>query len=175
LPPGRLATHVLGPTLAHVDFAVRENGKTTEIALDQAQFVLDVVPALAGDGKTRLRFTPKVEYGENVPDLRPADDGSDWTYQLSKQNKTFAGLAWDVTLAPNDFLVIGGNADQPQSLGSQAFIQDDGTGPVQRLLVIRTNRSASTDNPAALDDLARAGQIPPLAEQAVSAVRAQGQ
>jgi hypothetical protein len=172
LPPGRAALQILGPTLVHADFQVKEDGQAADIGLDQAQFVLEVVPTLARDGRTRLRFTPKVLYGEKVPDLRPDTDGSNWIYELNRPSKHFPAVAWEVSVAPNEYLVVGGSAEQPQSLGYQAFVQQDASGPVQRLLVIRTNRSADSQT-GSFEDLARSGQSPPLAEQA-TAVRAHG-
>jgi len=173
LPPGRATVQVLGPTLPHAKFQVKEDGQTVEIVLEQAQFVLEVTPTLTGDGKTRLRFAPKVQYGEKVPELHPAADGSDWAYEISRPCKHFSDVTWEVSMAPNEILVVGAGSDQPDSFGYHAFIQHDATAQVQRLLVIRTNRSPDTQT-ATLEDLAR--HSPPLAEQAtVSAVRAHGQ
>jgi len=173
LPPGRATVQVLGPTLPHAEFQVSENGQTVEIALEQAQFVLEVTPTLAGDGKTRLRFAPKVQYGEKVPELHPAADGSDWAFEISRPCRQFPAVTWEVCIAPNEFLVVGAGSDQPDSFGYHAFIQHDATAQVQRLLVIRTNRSADTQT-ATLEDLAR--HSPPLAVQAtMSAARAHGQ
>jgi hypothetical protein len=177
LPSGRATTQYLGPPLARTNFQVKENGQAITVALDQAQFLLEVIPTLTNDGRTRLLFTPKAQYGENIPDPKPAADGSGWTFQVSKPSKSFAGLNWEVTLAPNEFLVVGANFGQPEALGYQALVQDDGPEPVQRLLVIRTTRSThGSDASATLEDLARVGQSPPLAMQAtMAAVRARGQ
>jgi hypothetical protein len=172
LPSGRATLQLLGPTRMHADFQVKENGQTADIALDQAQFALEVVPTLTADGKTRLRFTPKVLHGEKVRELRPDSDGTGWIFEWSRPNKHFPAVTWEVSLAPNELLVIGAAFEQQQSLGYQAFVQSDGSEPVQRLLVIRTNRSGDNQT-GALDDLARSGHPPPLAEQA-TAVRAHG-
>jgi hypothetical protein len=171
LPVGRLAPQVLGPVLEHADFEVKQDGRQIAVSLDQVQFVLEVVPELAGDGRTRLRFTPKAQHGELLPEMRPAPDGSDWTLQYQKPCQTFAAASWDVTLAGNDFLVVGANFEQRESLGYQAFVEDDGATPVQRLLVIRACRPRA--NAGTLGELA--GSSPPLAQQATAAFRANGQ
>jgi hypothetical protein len=164
LPSGRQTDQLLGPTLAHASFRVKQSGETVGESLDQIQFLLEVVPTIAKDGRICLTFTPKAQYGETLPDLKPAADGSDWTYKLSKPCKSYPALGWKVTLNANDFLVVGGNIDQPQSLGYHAFIQEEADQQVQRLLVIR-----ATHQGAGTDDLSRYGKSLPLAFQATQA------
>jgi hypothetical protein len=144
LPAGRETNQMLGPILAHASYQIQQNGEKTTEALDQAQFLLSMVPSMTKDGRVCLEITPKAQYGESLPDLKPAADGSDWTYQISKPCKSYASLNWKVTLAPNDLLVVGANIEQPRSLGYHAFIQEDQPGQeVQRLLVIRTMHLAA--------------------------------
>lgn len=172
LPSGREASQLLGPALTHVSYQVKENGQTTIESLDQAQFLLEVVPALGKDGRICLTITPKAQHGESLPDLKPAADGSDWTYQITKQCKSYPALTWKVTLTPNDLLVVGGNIDQPNSLGYRAFIQEEpGQDGVQRLLVIRTMTAGNEP------DEFVTGRSAPLAYQATQSgtVRANGQ
>jgi hypothetical protein len=176
VPPGRAIQLLLGPTLPHAEFQVKENSQTVAVVLDQARFVIEVVATLDDNGKTRLRFTPKVQHGEKVPEFRPAADGFGWTFDRSLPTKEFPTLTWEVSLAVDEFLVVGANTEPPQSLGQRAFIEHDRSVPVQRLLVIVLRTKGSPDNQVAtLEDLARRSHGPPLAEQAtVSAVRAHG-
>jgi hypothetical protein len=176
LPSGRSAPVKLGPILAQVSFQVKQSRTSGEITLDQAQFLLDVTPTLTADGRTCLHFTPKVEYGEALPDLRAATDHADWTLQLTKPCRTLDDLSWELTLAPNDLLVVGPCSSQANSFGYQAFVQDEGPKPVQRLLVLRTNRSTGSGEGDTLEDLARGKSSPALALQAtMTSARAQGQ
>jgi hypothetical protein len=175
LPSGRLTNQLLGPTLAHVSYQIKQNGQTIPEALEQVQFLLEVVPTLSKNGRICLNFTPKAQYGESLPDLRPAADGSDWTYQLTKPCKAYPTLSWNVSLAPNDLLVVGANITEPQSLGYHAFIQEEPAGQeVQRLLVIRATQMAASNNE---EGPVAASQSPPLALQATQAgiIRANGQ
>jgi hypothetical protein len=149
-------------------FLIKEGKQTTEITLKNLQYHLELEPALADRGCVRLKFTPRVEYGElmRVPYV-PADR-SDFAIKVEKPHRLFPRLSWEVTLGNNEFLVLGGNFDLPDSLGYQSFTDEAALHPVQRLLVLRATRSASgmeTSMPT-LEDLARAGPSPPLALQA---------
>jgi hypothetical protein len=70
-----------------------------------------------------------------------------------------------VTLAPNEYVVVGARFDRPGSLGYQAFVRADESPPVQRLLVIRTSRTAPDAPDDGDDGLERS---PPVASQASS-------
>ena len=175
-PLGKTWTEYLSPVvLPHCDYDVLLGGRRHEMQADQARFCLDLVAAFTADGKTKLTFTPKVETGEQVLPFQPAPNQSTWVFKPERPGKAYHDLNWQATLAPNETLVIGPRLDKPGMLGYSALVQDEGPRPVQRLLVIRTNRSPKGgpgDQPT-LEDLARAGTCPPLAAQAtMSAVRA---
>jgi hypothetical protein len=160
----------LGPTVPAVHYTVLVDGEPVSADLEQAQCRLQVVPSYTEDGKVRLLFTPEVEYGERVTRYQPAPDGSGWMMQLERPKKTYADLDWEVTLAPNQYLVIGARFDQRQSLGYASFVQADPANPVQRLLVIRTRCPGGpvTDTEDADEPPANtyASRNPVLAEQA---------
>ena|SRR2546422_35502 len=157
----------LGPAGRPGSYRVKQNGHTEEVALDNVLYQLEITPSLTSDGRIRLRFTPRVEYGEVSRSVYVLPDRSDWAMRIEKPSKSYPNLAWEVTVAPNEFLVIGGNYDLPQSLGYQALVQEEAPTPVQRLLVIRTSRSLpKTESTPTPEDSARAGQSPPLALQA---------
>jgi hypothetical protein len=158
----------LGPTVPVVQYSVVQDGEPVTTSLEQAQCRLLVVPAYDADGKVRLHFTPQVEYGERVTTYHPAPDGSGWVMQVERPEKSYPELNWDVTLAPNQYLVVGARFDQRQSLGYASFVQADPANPVQRLLVIRT-RSAGGPGPDDTGDgpvAVYANRSPVLAEQA---------
>jgi hypothetical protein len=162
-----------GPPLPHCDYDLCLGGKIHEIRVDQGRFCLDVTPTLTPDGKTKLKFTPKVETGEQVLPYQPSPDQANWVFKIERPAKAYPELGWEVTLIPNEYLVIGAVLDQPTSLGCRALVQEAGPNPVQRLLVIRTNRSQHAADEPSLDHIGRAGTSPPLALQAThSAIRA---
>jgi hypothetical protein len=164
---GGTHTQCLGPVLPHCDYDLFLGSRPQEVQVDKARFCLDITATLGNDGKTQLKFTPKVETGEQVLPFQPAPDQSNWVYKVERPSKAYPDLSWEVGLPSNRYLVIGAQLGQPTSLGCRALVNEDGPTPVQRLLVIRTARKQQTaeDEPT-LHDLARSSASPPLALQA---------
>src|SRR5262249_44790539 len=78
LAAGKANTTPLGPVLPQCRFRVEQQGQPTSVQLAKARFSLQLLPILTDDGNIRLRFTPKVEFGEEVSNYRPAKDRSGW-------------------------------------------------------------------------------------------------
>jgi hypothetical protein len=180
LTAGHTAPLLLGPVAPEVRFQVCRQGVPAVALLQQAQCVLAVTPALTADGRTQLHFAPRVEYGEFLRELQVAADRSGYTLEVKRKVESYPELDWDVTLAANEYLVIGTYIERPETLGYQAFVETSGAAPLQRLLVIRTGRSGGgidaeiADLPPA--DPSLSGGAPPLALQATwTTVRAKGQ
>jgi hypothetical protein len=147
----------LGPALPVCRYRVPGGQPDDEVVAEQAQCVLVVVPAAAKDGRTTLRFTPQVRHGETRHVAAPAPDQSGFVLLPQQPTETYAGLSWEVTLAPNEYLVVGGRLDLPETLGHECFVRQDGPTPVQRLLVIRTGGKPSG---VAAEGPANAGDAP---------------
>ncbi len=166
LRPGTPKEVQLGPALPACRYLV-QGGKAEEVNVEQAQCLLVVVPALTAGGRTTLRFTPQVRHGEirHVP--CPAPDHSGFVLVPQQPTEDYPGLGWEVTLAANEYVVVGGRFDAPETLGHQCFVRDGETPPVQRLLVIRTGGKPAG---VAADGLAEAGEsarrCPPIASHA---------
>jgi hypothetical protein len=139
-------------------FQLKHDELEEEIREEQVKCELLVEPTLTPDGKTRLRFTPQVKYGEPTTTIEAAPDSSSWEIQVKEPSHRYPEVSWEVTLAPNEWLVIGTQMDQPQSLGYQSFVNQEGATPIQRLLVLRTNRPAPVES---------AGDVPTIAAQAL--------
>jgi hypothetical protein len=136
---GRSVPLYLGPRVPALRYdPVRDGEPLPEVRVEQAQSQLAVLPTLAPDGKARLRFTPKVEYGEQLLTFHPAKDDSGWMMEPERPHHSYPELSWEVTLAPNQYLVIGTRFEQRRSLGFASLVQLEESNPVQRLLVIRT-------------------------------------
>jgi hypothetical protein len=167
LPAGKPLTLPVGRPVPGVRYQL---GQAPEVVLDKAQALLALLPTLTADGRTRLHFTPEVRYGDTLPEYQVAPDRSDYVLTYRQPRKTYPELSWEVTLAPNEYVLIGAALDRPQSLGYQCFIQEDDESAGQRLLVLRTARSAAEVHegltPATPDALTSAALSPPLALQA---------
>jgi hypothetical protein len=166
-PSGHNVLQYLSAVQPHCDFAVQLGKQVREESFDQARFCLDIKATLTNDGKTRLTFTPKVENGEQTFPFQPDPDKQTWTMRFEKPCQSYPELSWDAVLAPGEYLVIGAAAGKVNSLGYRSFVQEDGN-PVQRLLVLRTNRAIGGDDSAAAsrEELARSERSPCLAVRA---------
>jgi hypothetical protein len=133
---------LLGPPHAQLRFETEKDGETREIVCEQAQCVLIVTPTLSTDGRTLLRCTPEVRHGQIKHLPRPAADLSGWVLQAQQATENCAGWTFEVPLATNEYVVVGGRVDRPTSFGHCCFVRCDCEPPVQRLLVIRTGRLA---------------------------------
>jgi hypothetical protein len=167
LPAGKSLTLTVGRPVPEVRYQL---GQEPEVVLEKAQSFLVVVPTLTADGRTRLQFTPQIRHGDTQAEYEVPPDRSDYVLTYRQPQKTYPSLGWEVTLAPNEYVLIGAALDRPQSLGYQCFIQEDDESAGQRLLAIRTTRSAAEVRdepaPAAPDMAASTSLAPPLALQA---------
>ncbi|HJT77056.1 MAG TPA: hypothetical protein VJ739_07610 [Gemmataceae bacterium] len=153
------------PARASLHFRLELNGHAEDVTAEQAEVMLVVVPSLTPDGRIRLHFTPQVRHGETKLTPCPAADRSGITLQSQRASDRYPALDWEVTLAPNEYAVIGGRSDRPGSLGCQAFVRGDETPAVQRLLAIRTGRTSPEGADDAADD-DQAKRPPPVAYHA---------
>jgi hypothetical protein len=167
LPAGKSLTLAIGRPVAEIRYQLAQE---SEAVLGKAQSFLVMVPTLTADGRTRLRFTPEIRYGDTLPEYQVAPDRSDYVLTYRQPRKTYPSLSWEVTLAPNEYVLVGAAFDRPQSLGYQCFIQEDDESAGQRLLVIRTGRSTAEVReepaPASPEAAASTSLSPPLALQA---------
>ncbi|MGE3806296.1 MAG: hypothetical protein AB7K24_16630 [Gemmataceae bacterium] len=172
LHAGHSTTIELGPPLPVCNIDVHAEGKDRALGIVEAECQFEVTPSLSKDGRTRLHFAPKIQHGAAALIPRPAADRSCWEYRSQRPTETFTTLGWEVTLAPNEYVIIGGRYDRPGTLGHEFFLRKDGT-PAQKLIVIRTGRSADAVEVA--DSSGGERKAAPLAIQAAYTVtRGQG-
>jgi hypothetical protein len=143
LPVGRSVALTVGRKVPEARYQV---GQDPEVALEQAQSYLLAMPELTTGGRTRLQFTPQFKYGGTVAEYQAAPDMSGWMLTYGPRSKTYPALGWEVSLAPNEYVLLGATLDNPQSLGYQLFVQDDGQTVTQRVVAIRTGRRADFDD-----------------------------
>ena len=183
---------LLGPAVSQCQFVLCEPGGERPVDLKNGRYFLSVVPTLTSNSaggplgaRTQLRFTPEIQTGDEKDSSEASNNlnHKDETRHLlglstlhsplsasERSTERYANLAWDITLAPNDYVLIGARYDQPNTLGWHCFVRTDETTPVQRMLVVRTTRSA----PAVESEVAQSpgwkptsfSQSPSLAAQA---------
>ncbi len=125
----------VGPTLPHCQYQVERDGDA--INVDQADCQLVVAASHGADGKTVLRLTPQVVHGEAHSVYRVDEQAGSFLSVPERATETYAQMAWEAELAPNEYLLVGGSYDRPDTLGHQFFVRPDEGVPVQRLLVIQ--------------------------------------
>ena len=133
---------VLGPSMPSCSFQMEREGEGESVELEQAQCSLLVLPTLTEDGRTCLRFTPQIKHGRPSMVFRPASDGRELSMQEERPTETYSSLSWEVTLAANEYVLVGGRMDRPQTIGHECFIRPGEENGVQRLLAIRVSRSS---------------------------------
>jgi hypothetical protein len=169
LHAGNPTTLTLGPQARSCRFRIAPSGQAEPITLEQAVCTLSVVPTLTRDGRLRLQFTPQVRHGEANRSPWAADDRSGWVLQSDRPSEAYPALAWEVTLAPNQYVIVGARAERSESLGYQYFLRWDEPVPVQRLLVIRACPAGAPPADDLLEpgeDAGRGERTAPLALQA---------
>jgi hypothetical protein len=155
----------LGPAEGTCRFEVRSGAEAAAVELADAQCLLEVVPTLTDDGRTLLHFTPHVRHGQPRMVPRATQDPSGWRRwecSASQPEETYAVLSWELTVAPNEYVVVGTLLGKPDTLGQRCFAGGEGAEGVQRLLVLRTGRSLPPAAPAD-EEFARS---PPIALRA---------
>jgi hypothetical protein len=187
---------VLGPAVDQCRFMLYDNIGEHPVNLEKGRYLLSVVPTLSSEAargpmgaRTQLQFTPEIQTGSSLAarsvdhsPLSPHHLPLAVTSEGGEQQPTerYTNLAWDITVAPNDYVLIGTWYDHPNTLGWQCFVRTEETTPVQRMLVLRTTRSTpGVENEIATSPSWRPAtfsQSPSLAAQASgTGLRANGQ
>jgi hypothetical protein len=121
-------------------FSLITDGKPgTVTAFEKAQCGVQVTPTFTPDGVT-LAFVPLVQHGTRSPWSAPID-GDDTPQPADK----FPALAWEVTLAAKELVVVGTRFEKAGTLGHACFVDASAVKPVQRLLVIQAVRPGASE------------------------------
>lgn len=167
-PSGKTATIPFPLSQQKMAYDFLHDGETKEITLDQTRFCLDVTARFDREGKTVVTFLPKVEHAAVVLPFQPAADHKSWELRTGKAAQKHPELSWEVTLGPNQYLVIGGRLERERTLGQAAFTMSDGADELQRLLVVRNCRAVTSteSQQQSAQELIHADRSTPLAVQA---------
>ena len=109
-----------------------------------------VKPEQTADGRVKVRCEPQVQHGERQEWIRPTSDSTGFAFQGEIPIERYAGLGFDVTLGPGEYLVIGSPAQATDTLGAMLFGVEAKNESRQRVLVIRAGvrGEARSDLPA---------------------------
>jgi hypothetical protein len=134
-------------------FAVRATfaEPRAEVAFKQARCGVLVRPEPAGRGRVKLSCEPQIQHGERRDVIRASGDVTGFVKSDEVPLVRHPTLALDVRLEPDEYLLIGWDAGQPDTLGEALFAVEARDAPRQRVLVVRarqTNPGAPTDLPA---------------------------
>jgi hypothetical protein len=163
----------LGSPISECSFQVHPSGAEQPVTLEHVSCSLLIVPALGAEGKTKLLFTPQIESGNAEKFYGAAPDRSAWILQEQRPTVKYTALSWELSLDPNEYVVVGACFDRADTLGRTFFVRTDQPAPKQRLLVVRTSRvlppvgSAEDQKPSSGD--AASDAVPPLAVRAAQA------
>ena len=81
--------------------------QSVAVELKKGQCCLLVVPTLTEDGRTRLTFTPQVKHAaRDLMPCAPKSDRSGWTCEDQEAIESYAGLSWEVSLAPGQYVLV---------------------------------------------------------------------
>ena len=105
-PAGKTIQLPLGPMLPRTTYCVMQRKMQEEVALDKARYCLDVSTRLMKEG-ARLTFIPRVEHRAPRLPFQAASDHRSWEIRTDKACRRYPELSWDVTLGPNQYLLIG--------------------------------------------------------------------
>ena len=147
------------------DFA----GQRTAVALQQARCGVLVRPEALGHERVKVTCEPQIQHGERQEWLRSNADGTGFVKYAEIPLVPYPSLAFDAPIGPNEYLLIGWQADHPNTLGEALFAVDAKGQPHQRVLVIRARQV----NPGATPDLPPLGPVrrPSVAAEAGRATR----
>ena len=120
--------------------AVRDLSADPEtVELSAAECGLAVTAAPAAGGRVRLACAFQVQHGDKRAWLAETADGSEFTRRDRKPLAAYPALTFEVTVGPDDYLLIGATADPADTLGQAFFLTADDL-PRQRVLVIRAGK-----------------------------------
>lgn len=174
LHAGHETTLSLGPIRPHCVCRLDHDGQPIDADWQKAQCLLEVTPSLTDDGRIRLHCTPHVKHGElkmAFTPLRDADGVLRWGRREQQPEEVYPWLSWTLTVAPNEYVVIGTQLDNGDTLGEQFFLSGDEQTNVQRLLVLRTAHVPTPGGPGN-----KPNRVPPLALRAsLTAARGAGE
>ena len=148
--PGKPKVVPVNGPLDKLSFQVQTDLKADRAKLDvqDAECGLSVTAKPAADGRIRLTCEPQVQHGTRQTWLRPTADGTAFKRQEQKTLTAYPTLTWDVTVGPDEYLIVGPTPDPAGTLGKAFFYAESAEQIRQRVLVVKAGRANPAANPA---------------------------
>jgi hypothetical protein len=142
LQPGKAKVVPLNGPLERVSYRVLHDLAATpsRVELVGAECGLAITAKPAEGNRVTLLCEPRVQYGDKQGWLQPTTDGSGFTRQERKPLEAYPTLSFEVTLGPQDYLIVGPADDAADTLGQVFFYNLSADRARQRVLVIRAIR-----------------------------------
>ena len=128
-------------------------GARAPVVFKQARCGVMVRPEALADGRVRVWCEPQIQYGERRDLFRASADVTVLVKSEELPLARYPMLAFDAPLGRNEYLVIGWQAAQADTLGAALFAVAANGQPRQRVLVIRARQA----NPGPAGDLPSLG------------------
>jgi hypothetical protein len=144
--PGQPAQLVMGPRREGCQFELQSGDGPRHVELKGAECLFEALPRVA-DGELSLKFTPQARYGEvrRRAEAERAPDGSlRWALANKPPTEDYPAVAFEVSLSPGEFLVLGPRVERKGTLGATWFAGENESGPTQKLIVLRAARVGGT-------------------------------
>ncbi len=96
---------------------------------------------MTDEGRIRLHFTPPYQARGTEAAFTPLHDAAGvlrWGRQEQQAEEVYSWLSWTITVAANEYVVLGTPLGKGETLGEQFFLSGEENPGVQRLLVLRT-------------------------------------
>ena len=108
---------------------------------------LAVATTPAENGRIHFRCTPAIQTGSKQAWLRPSADRTQYKWDQSKTREALETLAFDVTLGPGEYLVLGPTEQPGGTLGELFCFVAETARVRQRFLVLRGRAEAGPAKP----------------------------
>jgi hypothetical protein len=125
----------LGAHASTLAVKVTQDGKPDNRELEKPEFGLLIQATSLPEGKTKLVMTPMLRHGSAMFQAKPNRERTGWELNNERPEEKFTKLSWEMTLKPNEYVVIGGWNNKQQTLGQHSFVEKEHGR--HRVLVLR--------------------------------------
>lgn len=141
--PGKAVNFAVGPRRGSCEFELHTVGGTVAVKLEGVQCGFEILPNVTGEGELVLRLQPQATLDESR--RRPGAERTPagalrWALEEKPPTEEYQELAFDVAVAPGEFIAIGPGMSRPGTLGPAWFLGEGDNGAVQRVLILRAVR-----------------------------------